>query len=287
MKNKRKANQYFLIAGVIMAIIWIGFVLAGTESEEIGDTFKERVSPTVGIATIFFFFAMGILFYIRSKVLTFNSSWSYNSHNRLEAFAILGLYMIKMERQDSQAQFVFFKQTLANRFKTANIDEVISDYLKGELPVTEVLEWFRKKGNEEEFINILDLLADLAFYNDEVNRQEMSFMLNAGKILGVNQQTIKSIFSIREQRRRKREDERRKSQAAPKKGVNYYRNKYLSVLGLNANSNFDEVKKAYRDLARKLHPDRFNRESEAEQKAAHERFTEINLAYEKLKEMMG
>jgi DnaJ-domain-containing protein 1/uncharacterized membrane protein SirB2 len=286
MYHKRRANLFFIIAGVIMAIIWLGFVFAGTENEEVGGKQVERVTPLVGVATLFFFFAIGLLFYIRSKVLTFNSSWSYNAHHRLEAYAILGLYMIKMERQDSQAQFVFFKQTLANRFKSNYIDDVISDYLRGELPVTEVLEWFRQKGNEKEFINILDLLADLAFYNDEVNRQEMSFMLNAGRILGVNQQTIKSIFSIREQRRRKREEERRQSQAAPKKGVNYYRNKYLSVLGLNASSNFDEVKKAFRDLARKLHPDRFNRESEEEQKVAHERFTEINLAYEKLKEMM-
>lgn len=51
---------------------------------------------------------------------------------------------------------------------------------------------------------------------------------------------------------------------------------YYEVLGLNKNASNDDIKKAYRTLAKKYHPD-LNKE-----KGAEERFKEINEAYEVL-----
>ncbi len=51
---------------------------------------------------------------------------------------------------------------------------------------------------------------------------------------------------------------------------------YYEVLGINKNSSSDEIKKAYRTLAKKYHPD-VNKEADAESK-----FKEINEAYEVL-----
>ena len=59
------------------------------------------------------------------------------------------------------------------------------------------------------------------------------------------------------------------------------RNLY-EVLGVEQSASEKEIKKAYRKLAIKYHPDKQTGKSEAEQKEAAEKMQEINLAYETL-----
>ena len=57
---------------------------------------------------------------------------------------------------------------------------------------------------------------------------------------------------------------------------------YYEVLGVGRNATDDELKKAYRKLAIKYHPDKMVGKSEAEQKEAEEKFKEIAEAYDVL-----
>jgi molecular chaperone DnaJ len=60
---------------------------------------------------------------------------------------------------------------------------------------------------------------------------------------------------------------------------------YYAILGVGHNASEDEIKRAYRKLARDLHPDRHaSSTAEADAKANEERFKLVNRAYEALKD---
>ncbi|MBR4800716.1 MAG: molecular chaperone DnaJ [Clostridia bacterium] len=57
---------------------------------------------------------------------------------------------------------------------------------------------------------------------------------------------------------------------------------YYEILGVSKNASADELKSAYRKLAKQYHPDLFTTASEQEKKNAEEKFKEINHAYDVL-----
>ena len=60
-----------------------------------------------------------------------------------------------------------------------------------------------------------------------------------------------------------------------------------SVLGVSRNASDDEIKKAYRKIAMENHPDKVGHLGEDIRKAAEEKFSRINVAYEKIKKQRG
>jgi len=59
------------------------------------------------------------------------------------------------------------------------------------------------------------------------------------------------------------------------------------VLKISSDASNDEVKKAYRNLIRVCHPDRFVHEGEEAAEAAHIKFLEIQAAYQELESVRG
>ena len=60
------------------------------------------------------------------------------------------------------------------------------------------------------------------------------------------------------------------------------KSKYYSILGVSRGASQDEIKKAYRKLAKEHHPDRFVNSSDSEKKYHENKMKEINDAYENL-----
>lgn len=62
--------------------------------------------------------------------------------------------------------------------------------------------------------------------------------------------------------------------------------KYFMVLGLTPNASLEEVKKAYRDLCKKYHPDRLQHLGSEFKAASEDKIKEINEAYAHLKKKL-
>jgi DnaJ like chaperone protein len=69
----------------------------------------------------------------------------------------------------------------------------------------------------------------------------------------------------------------------------FYRdvNSDYKVLGVEASATDDEIKKAYRQMAIKFHPDKVASMGEDFQKGAKEKFQQIQDAYEAIKKSRG
>lgn len=89
---------------------------------------------------------------------------------------------------------------------------------------------------------------------------------------------------------------RQKQLRAKKFSQDYFRNSQpdneniknpYEILGISKNSSDEEVKKAYKELVSKYHPDKVEHLGDDFKKIAHEKFVEIKNAYEEIKKLRG
>ena len=59
------------------------------------------------------------------------------------------------------------------------------------------------------------------------------------------------------------------------------------ILEVNPNATDDEIKKAYREMAIKYHPDKVSHQGDEVRRAAEEKFQEVSSAYEQIKKQRG
>ena len=62
---------------------------------------------------------------------------------------------------------------------------------------------------------------------------------------------------------------------------------YYIVLGVSRGADVKKIKKAYRTVAKKYHPDKVITDNEAIKKGAEEKFKEVQRAYEQIQKERG
>ena len=217
----------------------------------------------------------------------FPRSLRYSSKNLFEAYICVGIEMIRRDKsQDLKTQFKHLAHYLRTKFPDFKYDHYqhIIQTVPLKIKIETVVAWLKKKMPEQEHIQIIDYLSDLAFSNDEVTSLEIDFIRYMARELKIDDAEFNSVFNLRLQRHQREKWEREQANQSQQSSKSTYTPKSIleeafSALGIAADSTWEIVKSSYRKLAKKFHPDLFVRMGKGEQQMAHERFTAINEAY--------
>jgi DnaJ like chaperone protein len=142
---------------------------------------------------------------------------------------------------------------------------LLRDLLKKDIPLDDVGNQIRHKMNYASRLELLHLLFGIISADGSVDTSEIDVLNMIASSLGISENDLRSIRSMY----------RQSSDWA------------YEVLDIKKDAAPEQVKKAYRQLALKNHPDRVAYLGEEIRKKANEKFTKINEAYEVIKREKG
>ncbi|EFO9213757.1 DnaJ domain-containing protein [Campylobacter lari] len=122
---------------------------------------------------------------------------------------------------------------------------------------------------QQERINILNVLVAMALIDGELNNTKKDVLRAIIRAFELDVNILEKLLN---------------SMQTQNTGMNLQ--KACEILGLNENANLQELKKRYRELAKKYHPDILNANNSDEEKIKEgvKKFQEINESYEFLKQ---
>ncbi len=158
----------------------------------------------------------------------------------------------------------FFQQQFGPQFNADHL-QILKKNLESEIPLSQICQDTRYRTTLEVRMQIIHYLFGIANSDKNVSPSELNVITNIAMMLGIPQMEFESIKNM------------------------FYRNtdSDYKVLGVTENATDDEIKKAYREMAKKFHPDRVAAMGEEYQKGANEKFQKIQEAYDAIKKNRG
>lgn len=164
---------------------------------------------------------------------------------------------------------------VVKRFLLANFGEegslealqILKNLLTQEINETEMARQIGRYMNYSSKLELIHLLLDIAYADGLINQSEHAVIQRIAWELGVSNVDLQSL------------------QAPYSKHQN--ENWAYDALEISPNATSDEIKKAYRSMAMKYHPDKVVNLGEDVKRKATEKFRNVNEAYEYLKNMKG
>lgn len=155
----------------------------------------------------------------------------------------------------------FFQSQFGNRFTQQHLSFLKETLDKEYVNINEICSFLRQRTTEEVRIQLVHYLFGIAKADNHVSDKEIDVIYRIARQLHVSEVDFQSIKNM------------------------FYRNPSsdYTILGVDKSATDDEIKKAYRKMAVKYHPDKVQDMGEEHQKAAKEKFQQIQEAYENLK----
>jgi DnaJ like chaperone protein len=184
---------------------------------------------------------------------------------------VLSAAVMKADGQVKKSELDYVKRFFLQNFGQSRAESYIKmlrDILDKDYNIYEVSQQVGRYMNYSSRLQLLHYLFGIAAADGDVSSPEIEIIHTISLYMGVTDPdylSIKAMF-VRE--------------------VNVSENAY-KILGIDSSATDEEVKKAYREMAKKNHPDMVSSLGDEVRQAAEKKFQEINQAYELIKKQRG
>ncbi len=159
----------------------------------------------------------------------------------------------------------FFNQQFGPQFSKHHLQTLKQFLDSGNIPLQRICNDIQMRMQPAVRTQLLHYLFGIAKADGNVSQSEINVIERIAYMLGVSTVDFESVKNM------------------------FYRNvdSDYAILGINSNATDEEVKKAYRKMAIKFHPDKVAQMGEEYQKGAKEKFQKIQEAYDEIKKRRG
>lgn len=221
----------------------------------------------------------GLTYYIQKKVSSYEDSQS-ESHNRFVWLLVRILVRIakidgELTRQEVSTIRTFFQYNLHySQTQMLWVKDLIKDALKSTDSLETLLEEFHNSFGYEPRLILLELVYQILYSKGSATESELQVARNMANYLGISsydQRTIEAKYMYRQ---------RRSDTSSTPYGS---AEQHYATLGLEPGADMEQIKKAYRKLSMKYHPDKVRHLGEEFRSIAETKMKDINAAYDYFK----
>ena len=184
------------------------------------------------------------------------------------ALLVLVAAVMKADGRILKVELEYIKQFFKKQFGTERTRQhmlMLRDLLKQDIPLEKVCLQIKAYTMYPARLQLLHLLFGVASADAEVHKSELDVISKIASLLGIQQkdyQSIKAMF-VREV------------------------DGDYKILEITKSATDDEVKKAYRKMAIKYHPDKVAHMGDEYKESAKQKFQKVQEAYENIKKQRG
>jgi DnaJ like chaperone protein len=177
---------------------------------------------------------------------------------------VLVAAVMKADGKVVKSELDYVKQFFVRQFGQESAKEAVlmlKDIIKQDIPVRDICIQISRNMDYASRLQLLHLLFNVSLADSTINPREIELLEKISGAMGVASNDFLSI----------------KNMFIPETDSSY------KILEIEPASTNEEVKKAYRRMAMKYHPDKVSHLGDEFRKSADEKFKSVNEAYEKIK----
>ena len=176
--------------------------------------------------------------------------------------------VLKADGKILRSELDYVKEFLIRSFGTDGAKQalvILKDLTRQNIPITDVCNQIRKFVDYSSRLQLVHFLFGIAMADGFIHPDELSLIKHIATTLGLSEADYNSIEAM----------------FVPKTDWAY------AILEIQKQATNEEIKKSYRKMALKYHPDKVSYLGEDVQKAANEKFQKLNEAYQLISKERG